>query len=196
MAYDHEASVGFSNPECSRRRFHMRWGSRNCPCADIPCSVIIGYFKSHNSPFVCTYVPVLLYHKLIKNASVFSWKNKIFFIFLGQSELFREISFLQVAKSGLLIRLAEYRDAYFSWVTNFDLPVTNNISERSLRGCKTKMKVSGQFQVTESARNYAVIKTYLETCARNGINEMDALLHLCMGKCYSAHDVLTNAGCE
>lgn len=96
----------------------------------------------------------------------------------------------------LLIRLAEYRDAYFSWVTNFDLPVTNNISERSLRGCKTKMKVSGQFQVTESARNYAVIKTYLETCARNGINEMDALLHLCMGKCYSAHDVLTNAGCE
>lgn len=90
----------------------------------------------------------------------------------------------------LLLRLADYRDAYFSWVTNFELPVTNNVSERSLRGCKTKMKVSGQFQVTESARNYAVIKTYLETCVRNGINEMDALMHLCMGKCYSVDDVL------
>lgn len=90
----------------------------------------------------------------------------------------------------LLLRLADYRDAYFSWVTNFNLPVTNNVSERSLRGCKTKMKVSGQFQVSESARNYAVIKTYLETCVRNGINEMDALMHLCLGKCYSVDDVL------
>ena len=94
----------------------------------------------------------------------------------------------------LLLRLAAYRDAYFSWVTNFDLPVTNNVSERSLRGCKTKMKVSGQFQVTESAWNYAIIKTYLETCVRNGINEMDALLHLCLGKAYSVSEVL--GGCE
>lgn len=94
----------------------------------------------------------------------------------------------------LLLRLAGYRDAYFAWVTNFDLPVTNNISERSLRGCKTKMKVSGQFQVTESAWNYAIIKTYLETCARNGINEMNALLHLCLGNAYSAVEVLR--GCE
>lgn len=96
----------------------------------------------------------------------------------------------------LLLRLAEYRDAYFAWVTNFDLPVTNNISERSLRGCKTKMKVSGQFQVTESAQNYAVIKTYLETCVRNKINEMDALMHLCLGRCYSVQDVLMHEGCE
>lgn len=96
----------------------------------------------------------------------------------------------------LLLRLANYRDAYFAWVTNFDLPVTNNVSERSLRGCKTKMKVSGQFQVTESANNYAIIKTYLETCVRNGINEMDALLHLCMGRCYSVHEVLFSGGCE
>jgi len=96
----------------------------------------------------------------------------------------------------LLLRLADYRDAYFAWVTNFDLPVTNNVSERSLRGCKTKMKVSGQFQVTESANYYAVIKTYLETCVRNGINEMDAILHLCMGKPYSVMDVLSPDSCE
>lgn len=95
----------------------------------------------------------------------------------------------------LLLRLAAYRDAYFAWVVNFNLPVTNNTSERALRGCKTKMKVSGQFQVTESARNYAVIKTYLETCVRNGLNEMDAIMHLCMGQCYTADEVL-HRGCE
>lgn len=96
----------------------------------------------------------------------------------------------------LLLRLAKYRDAYFAWVTNFDLPVTNNVSERSLRGCKTKMKVSGQFLVTESARNYAVIKTYLETCVRNGINEMEALLHLCSGNVYAFKSVLPDEGRE
>lgn len=95
----------------------------------------------------------------------------------------------------LLVRLAVYRDAYFAWVTNFDLPTTNNVSERALRGCKTKMKVSGQFQVTESAKNYSIIKTYLETCARNGYNEVDALRCLCMGMPYSAKDVLSK-GCE
>ncbi len=95
----------------------------------------------------------------------------------------------------LLVRLAEYRDAYFAWVTNFDLPTTNNVSERALRGSKTKMKVSGQFQVTESARNYATIKTYLETCVRNGINEMDALNRLCVGSPYAVDEVFP-AGCE
>lgn len=62
--------------------------------------------------------------------------------------------------------------------------------------CFKMQKVSGQFQVTESAQNYAVIRTNLEICVRNGINEMDVLMHLCMGKCYSAHDVLANADCE
>ena len=35
---------------------------------------------------------------------------------------------------------------------------------------------------------------FLETCVRNGINEMDALLHLCLGKPYSVAVVL--GGCE
>ena len=76
------------------------------------------------------------------------------------------------------------------WVTNFDLPVANNVGERALRGYKTRMKVSGQFLAAESASNYAVIKTYLETCVRNGINEVDALIHLCVGAPYSVGDLL------
>ena len=76
------------------------------------------------------------------------------------------------------------------WVTNFDLPVANNVGERALRGCKTRMKVSGQFLAAELASNYAVIKTYLETCVHNGINEVDALIHLCVDAPYSVGDLL------
>jgi len=46
----------------------------------------------------------------------------------------------------LLNRIAKYKNNYFAWVTNFGLPFTNNLSERSLRGTKSKMKISGQFQ--------------------------------------------------
>lgn len=53
---------------------------------------------------------------------------------------------------------------------DFTLPTTNNLSERSLRGIKSHMKISGQFESVESADNHAVIRTYTETCRRNGIN--------------------------
>ncbi|MFI3256808.1 MAG: transposase [Spirochaetales bacterium] len=77
------------------------------------------------------------------------------------------------------------------WVTNFDLPFTNNVSERSLRGVKTKMKVSGQFGSIEFARYYATIKSYIETCYRNGINEHSALVRLCQGNPYSVNEIFS-----
>lgn len=78
----------------------------------------------------------------------------------------------------LLGRLRKYKDNYFMWVTDFRLPTTNNLSERSLRFTKIHEKVSGQFESVEYARHFAKIRTYLETCARNGINEFEALLRL------------------
>jgi len=33
-------------------------------------------------------------------------------------------------------RLLDYRDNYIYWIFDFDLPFTNNVSERGLRGIK------------------------------------------------------------
>ena len=52
----------------------------------------------------------------------------------------------------LILRILDYKDNYLSWVVNFDLPFSNNLSERSLRGAKSKMKISGQFQSAETAK--------------------------------------------
>lgn len=90
----------------------------------------------------------------------------------------------------LILRIFEYKDNYLSWVVNFDLPFSNNLSERALRGAKSKMKVSGQFQNVESARNYATIKSYIETCYRNGINQVKALVKLCKGEPYTLEEIL------
>lgn len=41
------------------------------------------------------------------------------------------------------------------WVEDFSLSVTNNLAERGLRGVKSHMKISGQFESEEAADNHA-----------------------------------------
>lgn len=94
----------------------------------------------------------------------------------------------------LLNRIRNYRENYFMWVSDFTLPTTNNLSERSLRFTKVHEKVSGQFESLEYARYFALIRTYLETCARNGINEFTALLRLTEENPFTLQEVLANSG--
>jgi len=89
----------------------------------------------------------------------------------------------------LIKRIRTYRDNYFAWMKDFTLPTTNNLSERALRGIKTKMKVSGQFASTTTADYYAALRTYIETCRRNGINEFEALTRLCDGNPYTVEEI-------
>ena len=96
-------------------------------------------------------------------------------------------------ENALLNRIREYKSNYFDWVKDFSIPTTNNLSERSLRFVKTKDKVSGQFQSIEYASYFADIRTYLETCARNGVNEFTALLRLTSGEPYTVAELLGGA---
>ena len=96
-------------------------------------------------------------------------------------------------EAALLRRLEKYRDNYFLWVRNFKLPTTNNVSERGLRGVKTKLKVSGQFQSISAAQNYSKIRSYIETCRRNNINENQALRRLCEGKPYTVAEIFQHS---
>ncbi len=83
---------------------------------------------------------------------------------------------------------------YFAWVKDFSLPVTNNLSERSLRGIKSKQKISGQFWSTENAGHYAKIQSYMETCRRNGISPHHAMVRLMNGNPYSVDELLGLSG--
>ena len=96
------------------------------------------------------------------------------------------------AERAVIRRLHKYKDNYFAWVKDFRIPTTNNLSERALRGIKTKMKVSGQFASSTTANNYAIVKSYIETCRRNGINEVTALKRLCEGNPYTVEEILSS----
>lgn len=93
-------------------------------------------------------------------------------------------------EAALLIRLMEYRDNYIYWTIDFNLPFTNNLSERALRGIKSKMKVSGQFQNISCAEYYATIRSYIETCYRNNINGHEALVKLIKDEPYTLEEIL------
>ncbi|MBQ8053239.1 MAG: transposase [Lachnospiraceae bacterium] len=113
----------------------------------------------------------------------------------GYKEYFKDcLSHFSKDENALLLRLEKYRTNYTDWLYDFSLPTTNNLSERSLRFMKSKEKISGQFQNIEHAKYFAVIRTYIETCARNGVNEYQALLRLTKGSPYSMKELNISHG--
>ena len=113
----------------------------------------------------------------------------------GYKEYIKEcMSYFSKDENALLLRLEKYRTNYTDWLYDFSLPTTNNLSERSLRYMKSKEKISGQFQNIEHAKYFAVIRTYIETCAKNGVNEYQALLRLAKGSPYSMKELNISHG--
>lgn len=90
----------------------------------------------------------------------------------------------------LIRRILDYKNEYLLWLYDFNVPFTNNLSERGVRGAKSKMKAAGQFINIKSASWYADIKSYIETCKRNGENIYNALIMLSVGKPYTLKDIL------
>lgn len=86
-------------------------------------------------------------------------------------------------------RINSYMSNYFRWVEDFSLPTTDNLSERGLRSIKSHMKISGQFDSEKTAKYYATVKTYVETCRKNNINEIVALSRLCNGNPYTVKEI-------
>lgn len=95
-------------------------------------------------------------------------------------------------EQNLIERIREYHDNYFLWIYDFSLPTTDNLSERALRCVKSHMKISGQFESEKTAGYFAKIKSYVETCRRNGINEIQALTRLCEGNPYTVKEIFSS----
>lgn len=91
----------------------------------------------------------------------------------------------------LILRILDYKENYFAWINDFNLPTTNNLSERSLRSSKTKMKISGQFQNIQRANDYAIIKSYIETIHRNDQNPYKALVKLSLEEPFTINEIVS-----
>ena len=92
--------------------------------------------------------------------------------------------------------LIKYKKNYLLWAYNFCIPSTNNNSERNIRPIKSKMKISGQFQSIEYVKYYATIRSYIETCKKNGINIIEACVRLMDGRHYTLEEILAKKTTE
>lgn len=70
----------------------------------------------------------------------------------------------------------------FVFVTNRDLPATNNGSERALRPCAVFRKITNGFRTEWGAALYADIRSVIETARRRAIGALDAIRLTLAGK--------------
>ena len=82
----------------------------------------------------------------------------------------------------LLERLRAYEDDVLRFMTDIDVPFTNNQGERDIRMTKVQQKISGCFRSIEGAHSFCRIRSYISTCQKNGVGAGEALTLLFRGQ--------------
>ena len=72
-------------------------------------------------------------------------------------------------------RIARYRDHVFTFLYHPRVPPDNNGSERAIRNVKVKQKISGQFKILNAAKNFAILRSIIDTAIKNNQNVLQAL---------------------
>ena len=81
----------------------------------------------------------------------------------------------------LLLRLKDYASDVLRFLTEPDVPFTNNQAERDLRMMKCKQKISGCFRAFERALDFANIRSVLSTARKQNLNLLDVLIQALSG---------------
>ena len=82
----------------------------------------------------------------------------------------------QSKATNLIGRLRDYSDDVWRFLTQPDVPFTNNLAEQTVRMPKVKQKVSGCFRTLPGAQNYCVIRSYCASMHKQGGNVFDSLV--------------------
>ncbi len=82
----------------------------------------------------------------------------------------------QSKATNLIGRLRDYSDDVWRFMTQADVPFTNNLAEQTVRMPKVKQKVSGCFRTLQGAQTYCVIRSYCATMHKQGANAFEALV--------------------
>ena len=75
----------------------------------------------------------------------------------------------------LLNRLKDYKKEHLLFLKDLRVPFTNNMSERDLRKCKNRQKISGGFRSVDGCDMYSKIMSVVETWKREGKNLLEEM---------------------
>ena len=82
----------------------------------------------------------------------------------------------QSKATNLIGRLRDYGDDVWRFMTQANVPFTNNVAEQAVRMPKVTQKVSGCFRTPQGARTYCVIRSYCATMHKQGANIFESLV--------------------
>lgn len=75
-------------------------------------------------------------------------------------------------------RLIKHRQHIFTFLYYHEVPPDNNGSERAIRNVKVKQKISGQFKTFEGAKNFAILRSVIDTAIKNNLNPLHSLCQI------------------
>ena len=75
----------------------------------------------------------------------------------------------------LLRRLTEYKNQHLLFLSDTNVPFSNNQAERDLRMIKAKAKISGCFRSNDGDSIFAMLKSYTASLRKNALNIFDGL---------------------
>jgi transposase len=76
----------------------------------------------------------------------------------------------------LLIRLRDYKEDTLRFLTNQNVPFTNNQAELDIRMIKVKQKISGGFRTMSGAEMFAATRSFFSTLRKQGIQIFQATM--------------------
>jgi len=76
----------------------------------------------------------------------------------------------------LLERLMEWKEVVLRFINDPLVPFDNNQAERDIRMMKIKMKISGWFRHSDTADAIALIRSYISTIRKNGVNVIEGIV--------------------
>lgn len=82
----------------------------------------------------------------------------------------------------LLERLLKFEDDVLRFMSDPQVPFTNNQGENDIRMTKVQQKISGCFRSWEGAKIFCRVRGYLSSCQKHGVSSSEAMALLFEGK--------------
>ncbi len=79
-------------------------------------------------------------------------------------------------------RILDRQADYLRFVTDFRVPFDNNAAEREIRMVRLREKVSGCLRTLVGAEDFAVVRSYLATATKHGMEFLHVLAELVQGR--------------